>query len=118
MRTITIGRSNKCDIIIPDESVSSIHAEIMRCCQGKAIYLPSNLLVWMLGDNPASSKERQTPDKKDKLGIDWGILSIFIPLVSWIMYFVWKDEIPKCASLAGALGTISFVINIISNLNA
>lgn len=122
MRTITIGRSNKCDIIIPDESVSSIHAEIMcngnefiyrdmgkngtniggrmihnervtiasgttvllanriplpraqimRCCQDKAIYLPNNLFVWMLGDNPASSKEIQTPNKKDKLGIGWG----------------------------------------------
>lgn len=30
MRTITIGRSNKCDIIIPDDSVSRIHAEISR----------------------------------------------------------------------------------------
>lgn len=168
MRTITIGRSNKCDIVIPDESVSRIHAEIMRngnefvyrdmgkngtniggrmihnkrvaIAPGTTVLLANRIpLPWaqvyaMLpgqGYTPseqstradawgysASSKERQTPDKEDKLGIGWGILAFIIPLAGWIMYFVWKDETPKRASLAGTLGTISFVINIISILSA
>ena len=30
MKTITVGRSTQCDIIIPDEKVSRVHAEISR----------------------------------------------------------------------------------------
>ena len=123
MRTITIGRSSKCDIIIPDECVSRIHAEIMRngnefvyrdmgkngtniggqmihnervaIAPGTTVLLANRIpLSWaqvyaMLPGQgnipseqstranawgyPASSKERQIPDKEDKLGIGLGI---------------------------------------------
>lgn len=168
MRTIAVGRSNKCDIVIPDESVSRIHAEISRngnefvyrdmsknctniggrmihndrvaIAPGTTVLLANRIpLPWaqvyamlpgqgnipsgqstraVVWGHPASSKERQTPDNEDKLSIGWGILAFIIPLAGWIMYFVWKDETPKRASLAGVLGIISFVINIISFLSA
>ncbi len=54
------------------------------------------------------------PYKADKLEIGWGILAFIIPIAGWIMYFAWKDETPNRAGIAGLIGTVAFVINIIA----
>lgn len=47
------------------------------------------------------------------IGIGYGILAFIIPLAGFIMYFVWKDSKPKCASQACVIAAISFVLNIL-----
>jgi uncharacterized membrane protein YukC len=50
------------------------------------------------------------------IGFGLGLLAFLIPLAGWIMYFVWKDETPKRAGQAGLIGTISFILGILSLL--
>lgn len=57
---------------------------------------------------------KMADELKDELGFGWGILAFVIPLAGWIMYFFWKDKTPNKANGAGLIGTISFIINIIT----
>lgn len=162
MKIITIGRNRECDIVIPDDNVSRIHARISRngnefiyhdisrngssigglmirnervaIAPGTAVLLANRIpLPWeqvylMLpghgnipqqslhvdNDNVPYMRHKTDCGQEDKLGIGWGILAFLIPLAGWIMYFAWKEKTPKRASLAGVIGIISFVINLIS----
>jgi pSer/pThr/pTyr-binding forkhead associated (FHA) protein len=42
MRTITIGRSSQCDIILSDDNISRIHAEISLSNGQYECYRPQN----------------------------------------------------------------------------
>lgn len=48
---------------------------------------------------------------QDKGNIAWGILGFFIPIVGWILYFVWKNTKPGDAKMAGLGGIIGFCFN-------
>ena len=55
----------------------------------------------------------QGQNTADTGSIGWGILGFIIPLVGWILYFVWKDSKPKSAKVAGLGGLIGFGLNMI-----
>lgn len=165
MRKLTIGRSSSCDIIIPDNNVSRVHAEISRngnefvyhdmgkngsTINGRIIHnerviiapgttvllanripLPWGQIYSMLpgGSNVPSEQETHVghvpqnqgpvyvqPYKEDRLGFGWGLLAFLIPLAGWIMYFCWKEETPKRAGNAGLIGTISFILNLLTTI--
>lgn len=180
MRTITVGRSRDCDIIIADSGVSRLHAEI-SLVGGQYVYrdvssngsaiggriilndkivvapgtpimlanrvpLPWNQVQQLLplhgGDqgrteitpggatqpyHPAGGYSSVPPIppggngmppyryyKPDELGVGWGILSFIVPLIGWILYFVWKDETPHRASQAAIWAWVGFGVNLIS----
>lgn len=50
----------------------------------------------------------------------WGVLGFFLPIIGWILYFVFKNEYPKrahrCAVSAWWGFGISFVIGIIGGV--
>jgi hypothetical protein len=50
----------------------------------------------------------------DRLSLGWGILAFLIPLAGWIMYAVWHEETPNKAAAAGLIGTVSFILGLIS----
>lgn len=169
MRTITVGRSRDCDIIIADSGVSRLHAEI-SLVGGQYVYrdvssngsaiggriilndkivvapgtpimlanrvpLPWNQVQQLLplhgGDQgrteitPGGGYQPYMPGggynpvppryyKPDELGVGWGILSFIVPLIGWILYFVWKDETPHRASQAAIWAWVGFGVNLIS----
>ena len=49
----------------------------------------------------------------DSGSIGWGILGFFIPLVGWILFFIWKNSKPQTAKVAGIGGVIGFIVNFI-----
>lgn len=49
----------------------------------------------------------------DSGSIGWGILGFLIPIVGWILFFVWKNTKPQSAKVAGIGGVIGFVVNFI-----
>lgn len=172
MRTITIGRSSQCDIILSDGSISRVHAEI-SINNGQYVYtdkssngsniggqiisnkkvvvapgvniLLANMIplpwdrvytllpisnyrvnetetMYRMNNETLCSSEAShhhgngdySQQKIDKLGIGLGVLAFLIPFSGWIMYFSWKDETPNKANLAGIIGSISFIINIMA----
>lgn len=50
---------------------------------------------------------------QEKGNIGWGILGFFIPIVGWILYFVWKNTKPGNAKMAGIGGLIGFGVNLL-----
>lgn len=50
---------------------------------------------------------------QEKGNIAWGILGFFIPIVGWILYFVWKNSKPADAKVAGMGGIIGFCFNVV-----
>lgn len=170
MKTITVGRSRDCDIVIADSGVSRLHAEISlvggqyvyrdvssngssiggrivqnekvivapgtRIMLANRVPLPWNQVQQLLplhggdrgmteivhGDNtyraPGGNYEPEPVHyyKRDELGVGWGILSFVIPLIGWILYFVWKDETPHRASQAAIWAWVGFGVNLIVTL--
>ena len=49
----------------------------------------------------------------DSGSIGWGILGFLIPLIGFILYFVWKNTKPKSAKVAGIGGLIGFCLNMV-----
>jgi pSer/pThr/pTyr-binding forkhead associated (FHA) protein len=48
----------------------------------------------------------------DQLGVGWGILAFLIPIVGFILYFIWKDRTPHRANQVGVVSLIAFAINL------
>lgn len=163
MKKLTIGRSRSCDIIIPDNNVSRIHAEISRngnefvysdmskngstiggriihnerviIAPGTTVLLANRIpLPWgqiysMLpgvGNVPSEQEthighisQNQPPAEvyhyeEDRLSFGWGLLAFLVPIAGWIMFFCWRKETPKRAGIAGIIGTISFILNLMA----
>ena len=49
----------------------------------------------------------------DKGNFGWAVLGFFIPIVGWILYFVWKNTKPGDAKMAGIGGIVGFCFNFI-----
>lgn len=52
-------------------------------------------------------------EKQNNTSIGLAILSLIIPLVGWIMYFVKYSTDPKSADVYGICGIVGFILNII-----
>lgn len=157
MNTLTIGRSSQCDIIIPNDSVSRVHARI-SIVGGQYVYedvskygsvvagqfinggkitvspgteimlagkvpLPWNQIYSQLPlqgsrpyENATHAGYQPVRQQGESIGVGWGILSFFIPIAGWILYFVWKDQTPRRASQAATLAWIGFGIGFVLNL--
>lgn len=50
---------------------------------------------------------------KDELNVALGILAFFIPLLGFILYFVWKNDTPKRANKIGIISLVGFIFNFI-----
>lgn len=57
---------------------------------------------------PRQSAHYRPPASPDKLNPLVGIASFFVPLVGLVLYFIWKDEKPQSAKMAGMIALISF----------
>lgn len=53
----------------------------------------------------------QQPANDEPINVFLGIVCFLIPLVGFIMYFVWRNDSPKKANQAGIISLISFAIN-------
>ena len=62
----------------------------------------------------ASQNTQQANGIKAKTGIC--ILSFFIPIVGWVLYFVKKANEPEAAKKYGMWGIIGFVVSIFLNI--
>ncbi len=71
-----------------------------------------------LGGVPINPEPQPVFHAEDSLPVGYGILSFLIPLVGWILYFVWNDTRPNRAKQAGLLGCVGFVVNLIIILAA
>ena len=49
----------------------------------------------------------------DSGSIGWTVLGFFIPIVGFILYFVWKNNKPCCAKMSLIGGVIGFILNCI-----
>lgn len=49
-------------------------------------------------------------------GFGWGILGFIIPIVGFVLYFVWKEKKPKSAKAAMIGAIISVALGIIGNI--
>jgi hypothetical protein len=66
--------------------------------------------------NSSPSYNYQSPQtyqtySEDSGSIGWGILGLLIPLVGFILYFVWKNTKPRSAKMAGYGAAIGFVLS-------
>ena len=169
MKSITIGRSKDCDIVLTYDKISRVHAnlslvngqyifqdmsrngsniggqiiknQIVTVAPGTSIWLANKIpLPWdqvyahlpLAGpynyNNGNNSLNPPQPDshqpeyqnsinyqryEEEGIGFGFGLLAFLIPLAGWIMYFVWKEEMPKKAGQAGLIGTISFIISVL-----
>ncbi len=61
-------------------------------------------------------KVKKDQDENDIPNTGLNILSLFIPLVGIILYFVWKNNTPKKAKSILTFALIGWVINIFLNI--
>ncbi|MBR2100708.1 MAG: zinc-ribbon domain-containing protein [Eubacterium sp.] len=52
------------------------------------------------------------PQVEDKTSVGLAILSFFIPLVGWILFFTKRKKTPKAARVYGIVATVSFVLSV------
>lgn len=164
---ISIGRSTACNIVINDDTISRVHAEMWadnghyiyndtssngsiiggmvvrnssrkvppgtRILLANKIPLPwervfellpmpqgvggnSETIAFSPGPSPATPVRQDDSSGPDRLTIGWGILAFLVPIAGWVMYTVWHEKTPNRAAAAGVIGTISFILGIISLL--
>lgn len=46
----------------------------------------------------------------------WGVPFLLIPLIGWIMYFVWRKNKPKKARQANICAIVGFILNVLLRL--
>lgn len=56
------------------------------------------------------------PAVNDSGSIGWGILGFLFPIVGVILYFVWRNNKPNSAKVAGIGAIIGFCINLVLNV--
>lgn len=64
--------------------------------------------------NPYQQRPYQNPyqnPEDDSSPVGWCILAFIIPLVGWILYFVWRSDKPKKASAVCTWAWIGFAVN-------
>ena len=62
---------------------------------------------------PMMQQPMPQANSADSGSFGWAILGFLIPLVGFIMYFLWKDTKPNSAKMAGVGGLVGMIINII-----
>ena len=62
---------------------------------------------------PMYNQQMPQQNVNDSGSIGWGILGFLIPIVGFILYFVWKQTKPKSAKVAGIGGLIGFCLNMV-----
>lgn len=70
----------------------------------------SNVEANIVNEQPFQQNVNQV-EQKGNFG--WAVLGFFIPIVGWILYFVWKNQKPGDAKMAGIGGIVGFIINLI-----
>lgn len=108
-----------------------IHNDKVVVAPGATIYLANKVpLPWAqvlmllpqqgvrVENNHQAPPAQPTPQpaaEEESINVFVGIISVIIPLVGFIMYFVWKKEYPKKAKQALNLAWIGFFVNFISS---
>lgn len=64
-------------------------------------------------NTPSATYQPVTSSSEDSAGIGWIILALLLPIVGFILYFVWKSNYPKKASHILVAAIIGFVVNFI-----
>lgn len=60
----------------------------------------------------------QMPTEPAKGNFGWAVLGFFIPLAGWILYFVWKNDKPGDANMAGIGGLVGFGVNLLLSMTS
>lgn len=108
------------------------HNEKVVVAPGTPIYLANKVAlpwaqVFMMLPNtplhvqssfPSSRSEVHVapPAAAQSIGAFWGILSFFIPLIGFILYFVWNDTDSHKADQAATIAWFGFALNMVLGL--
>lgn len=57
--------------------------------------------------------QNQNVQSNDSGSFGWAVLGFLIPIVGWILYFVWKNQKPNSAKMAGIGGIVGFLVSFI-----
>ena len=82
--------------------------------QGVNYTLPSNARNVQNGGLGASSTQVQAAQEGGTGG--WGILGVFIPIVGFILWLVWKDEHPARSRSAGIGCLVSVCLGVVGSI--
>ena len=66
-----------------------------------------------LADNPTIIQNPVVPEDDESIGVGWGLLSFFFPIIGFILYFVWRDDHHAKAKQAANIAWISIGINLL-----
>lgn len=61
-------------------------------------------------------KPVQNTSADDSGSFLWVVPGLFIPLVGWILYFVWKDKKPKNAKMANIGAWVGFISGMVMTM--
>lgn len=81
-----------------------------------AVMVQKTYVPPLVSDTPQPPTPPPVTVNEDRLNFWYGLLAFICPLAGWIMYFCWREETPKRAGNAGLIGTISFILNLLTIL--